>query len=258
MEIRPYKLYGKSELLLLEEAILKKVEHWFIEWSGSEIGLQSIEIITDPMVNSVPDNFYCVSYNIDYSSVVLFIEEDLYLNFPDILLPLNSKISGEHSSMVKKIMNEVFFDLIKSFIKITGSKNIELKPLSNENILDFDISGHKGDIIVKIAFKQGLVFLRLPYLIVDKLNRYVPDVVMNKAKLLERNNCLITGNITLTVNVGDAQVDFGSVVDMQEGDVIRLDSKITDKMEVTTRDGDFICGAYLGKQNTNKAIKVII
>jgi len=257
---QPYKLYGSTEIKKLEKIIIVMTNRWFKEWSGSEKKIQSIEIISKIEDVSIFDDLYNMSYCNDDIRIMLAIEKELYQNFPDIILPVNHRVSHGQSSMVKEIMDELFSDLVRPYVKLSGFKNIDKTPLTAEvNIgSEFDLPGNNGALLIKICFEQGFIFLRLPYDILKELNLNSVNDTERKLSLSKRGNCEIKGSVKLTVKVGSAEVDFGSIISMQKGDVIRLDNKITDKMDVVTSDGSFICKAFLGKKNNNKAVKVII
>ena len=254
---RLYKLYGTTQLRELKQSVTNKVNHWLSEWSGASEGLQSLEIITESNLCPNSSELYSVYYELDDEVISLSVEDNLYQNFPALLLPMNAMVKNDHSPMVAEILNKVFLDLLKPYMKLAGLKSTQQKSLSKECLLNFDLSGNKGNLLVKIEFSTGVIYLQLPYIVIEKMNLQVDEKAI-KLALVKRSDCAISGDIKLAVNVGGVEVDFGSVVGMREGDVIRLDSKIVDKMEVKTNDGSFVCHAHLGKQNKNKAIKIII
>jgi len=238
-------------------SITNKVNHWFSEWSGTSDGLQSLKVITKSSQCPDPGELYSVDFELGDEVISLSVEENLYRNFPILLFPMNVMLNNEHSPMVNEVLNKVLLDLLKPFIKLSGVKISQQKTLSKSDTLAFDLSGNKGILLVEIGFLTGSIYLQLPYIVIEKMSQQVEEKNI-KSALVKRSDCAISGDIYLTVNVGGAEVDFGSVIGMRKGDVIRLDSKMADEMKVTTNDGSFVCNAYLGKQKNNKAIKVII
>ena len=251
----PYKLYGQTELNVISDLIQKRIQKWMMEWSGQKNSIENIELIADESLEL--DGFYSAEYELDGGNFCLSVDASLYLNFPGLILPTRSSVKHYQTSMTEKILNNVFLDLVSTFIKSADITSLEKTNLAENYFDSMSVSSISGDLIIKVGFAQGDMYLKLPYSALERLNTYKHKSNENSIRIHRRSECAITGNMALSVDVGGAEVDFGSVVGMQKGDVIRLDSKITDVMKVTTDDGDFICNAHLGKQGNNKAIKVI-
>jgi len=63
--------------------------------------------------------------------------------------------------------------------------------------------------------------------------------------------------VTLPVQVGQAEVDLGSLLTLAPGDVIRLKSTIDQPLKVLGPAGEVVCRGYLGMQEQSMAIETI-
>lgn len=265
---RPYVLHASSAILSLNSRLNEQVNHWLEQWVSEKDIPAEIHVFSETIKKKREQKMYSACYVDGINAITISVDEALYINFPDFIIPLMTRGNKQHSDIVSHVLNSIFFDLLKPYLKeffhgiteagITEAEITEAKTLRSDYAVDFIIPKNSGDVIIEIEFSKGSVYLQLPYCVIRNVNNYKHDASADKKPLSSRENCQILGNIKLVVNAGDTQVDFGAVLDMQVGDVIQLNSKINDKMKITTSEGDFICAAHLGRQRNNKAIKVVI
>jgi hypothetical protein len=63
--------------------------------------------------------------------------------------------------------------------------------------------------------------------------------------------------LSLRIELGACEFDFGTLTTLREGDVIPLPHALSEPLHVISEDGEQLCAAHLGAQGASKAIELL-
>jgi Type III flagellar switch regulator (C-ring) FliN C-term len=249
-----FKLYGKTELEGIGEVVTNVIESWSRKWFGktSAIIATAHDLNYMKSDNSKPFVKQKMCLVDDVKTNILYFENTEKELSYGLSAGLDEGVT-ELSAMSSVLIDECLADFI--YYIFGKEHSIDCQSVEDKKI---NISKNSGDVLIELSGDISL-YVTLPYIQVKNIASSKLSSIKHIGGALDRReNCVNNGRIKLTLSAGTTELNFGVVSNIRVGDVIRLDSKISDPLSVSTIDGDHVCKAYLGKKEKNIAARIIL
>ena len=255
--VRPYKLYGKTELDAIKKHLAKSGNQWKSQWFIS--GHDAVTITADELLpDAVPQasQYFCV---MQQQTIDMVVETKALNELLGKIInsPTANSGTAKLSELSKSVVENCLLDLLITLVAYDPQAQEYPVLIDTPQSLNFEASA--GMINVCIAFTATRINLLIPYeLLKSMAGATAVRKVRNVQPLERRENSKLTANTSLSLLIGHTELEYGAINNLCVGDVIRLDSKIDDPVSVVTDDNISVCHAYVGRQGNKKVAKVIL
>ena len=261
---KPYKLINQSEVSILTSTLSSICSEWTNDWLIEPNQLICEEIIINEALER------CTNLHGEKSGYRISNAGNEWIEiYPNAVFNNAIVIAMAGGDAISS--TEDITSLTEELIKTA------LLGLSKRILRSDDIKEPDGSLVIAqakpdaINWQKGvgtaLAVLQLgdgeAYLLISPkvINRFCHDVAL--ATQESRPLCTITQAIRRqTVGIqawlGNAQLEIADLKVLSVGDIIRIDKKLNEPMELVNVDGQHLGVGYLGQSNGNKVIQLIV
>jgi hypothetical protein len=258
MEIRPYKLLGETELRALADLVRTTCLEWSEEWLVGE----AIEQVECKIPASV-DVFEVASRNLRLSQIgadgqwlIVACSTAATVEIGRRLLPSESGAwpTEKNSSLLTSVTNGALADLLQRLGP--GSRAVQGQVPETEltEAAPFWKPG-SGAAVAELAIGANRIAVLLSPAWVSA--RLVPPAGAPKPRPISAcKEAVGRLRLELEVRVGEVELELELLQTIGVGDVIQLDTRVDQPLEVRTTEGPRVCNAYLGYTGGHKCIQL--
>lgn len=255
MEARPFILLRESHLDELRDRFAEIAARWTEEWRG----------LTEPPavtcaraweMNRRPANWSRCHADEEKTAWFSFAED-----FPKELQrnmfgaeQRHAMQSAGGSSLAQQAALAAVDALIGNIAKAVGISNS--RGLAHASVPDAVLQRGSGAVVIEIVIGKLDLLCLLNDKCIGAPERKTPVPGEKPLVGIDLKKKLSGTPLSLQVELGSTEVDIGSLLTLQVGDVIRLDSTIDRPLAVIGPEGRKVLNGYLGKQDGNMAIEV--
>lgn len=272
MQARPYKLYNSLEKNLLSTALDSATNAWLKQFPFYHHWSVSTEVIQhfDELNSSEGGDWFDV-YDHTGSVASIYISQKMKSKLLNGLLSeagrevkSTQSITQDSNSCLEAMLVEA--TLLTLLEKSLVSLNCTITELEQSKLLDhYSIREviQPGNAAVIIRVKSGndhfLIILRSTY-IQNFLDENLSLTSAEKGlaieyELVDLNEVIKPNTLTLEVSLGSLDLSIGKLATLAEGDVIRLDKKITEPVDIQIGRKKILEGT-LGLKDGDKAVRL--
>lgn len=274
MNVKPYKIFNKSEMQFLTEHLSGRLQSWAKSWAPSVEFSLSIDNANDQvsLFKSIlqSENKIDFTNGEDYLAVAGW-GEDFISKFPVALYSndLDFKQQGKASSLLKSFTIRAIEELVESLCQnevvcsssSSGSYDSAGSCCSESCaaiISDIETLGVSGiSIVVQVANQKLYLLLNTNLALNILLANGGKTKVDEKITLAKRSSGLGKEAVHVELAVGEAEIEFGSLQSLAVGDVITFEKIAADAFDVQVVDGDKFCKGYLGTKDSCTSVQLI-
>lgn len=261
MEYTHYKLLNQSELRYIENSLHKAFNSWASVWANDEIECKVVcHRVAETNVN-VSQSFHddpWIFAGIDNKSwVACNAVPDAVMRLAHLLVVSKDERQAMTELKVSTLLCELALSALADLIEHIGSaggkkyrpKNI-FRP--NENFW----KAGSGAILAEIGCAGNSIFCILSPTLVASLLLNMSQPERSKESLSTTSDALKNTRMKLNIMVGEVQLSLGLLQTISLGDVIKLDAKVDQPLNIVTSEGTRLCGTFLGKRDGQKAVQL--
>jgi flagellar motor switch/type III secretory pathway protein FliN len=254
MEYRPYKLLNATELAEIGKQAEAAFSTWVSDWLGvADMAMVECRRAAEFDMTNYPEksNWTCIGADreewIALARTAAFTAQLRTRLIPDQHTPANSAAT-EKSPMLSDLLESALTDFLRMF----AAAPAQAHQVPAERFRDIG----SGAAVAEIDWKEAKLALVIsPPLVASMLSRIGPRAA-RKGSLVKVNEALANGRMNLKVMVGEAEVELGLLQTIAVGDVIKLNTRVDEPLQVVTADGLRLCRAFLGIRNGRKSIQL--
>lgn len=260
MQVRNFKLFTARELghiqALLETNIQSWSSGWFTGHQRTEInGLASCEQFLSENTFHVAAEWFVSSISEDrWTAVLPSASLDGFIK--NILIETHgSSTHQDKSEFASPLTTRLLFDLAE-YLMENSPRNAgkKIHPQQQKQILAADTWGQGAAAIYgALSIKQEKIYFVLSPEIV---NDYLSSLHWPRRELVKPmsiNKAIDPVKLSLEISLGEAELSVAELRQISVGDVIRLNTRLDQPMDVLLGKKP-ICSAFLGAHQGNKAV----
>lgn len=265
-KVRPYQLYGESQLIRLRKEVEEIVKDWLNDWvSGSqhEMALESTirQIAT---ANLPPSNVRVASIDSDWCAVGNS-EEFVHGLYRLMVNQQSAQMNGSGLGVMGVAIEKALADLGARVISgCNGMDAIITKVDKGALPKDVLVPG-SGCLLMEFRFNNTATQLCLSRHVVEcylknaNLSAAVKVDTANageQLRLMSPKDAVGNQKIRVRLRLGDAELALESLGALQLGDVIKLDTRISERSEMVFPGANTKCFGYLGQVGGKYALRI--
>lgn len=262
MKVRAYKIFSNNELTQIQSRLGDIVRQWTKSWVSEEY----VPVVTvtafehaHAMHDSHQDYKWCMTTTSERQWVAVMLGDDGIHGLENFLSGrLNGSNGFYHQSSVLagKLARKLMHDLADSVIKQAPcnlGKNVRSHADSTDSLSQETWARGSGAIYVEISLRGMTIVLIIS---AELTSGYLPSagtVSKSSTPLTPIKKAIGPVKIDLEVDIGSAMLTLGELRNMVAGDVIRLDAKLAQPVQVLLNKR-ITCAGFLGAHRGNKAV----
>ena len=162
-------------------------------------------------------------------------------------------VGGKTSALLAELVKRALAD----FLLQLGGSSATAGKIQDAEMPDAQTwEAGSGAVVADIALGDEKLMLVIDADRVASMLASVPSKSVRKAQLTKPVDALANGRLKFNVLVGEAQLELALLQTIGVGDVIRLDTRIDEPLQVVNSDGKRVCGAFLGSSDGYKSIQL--
>lgn len=256
--IRPYLLFGDTELSKLKLALLPVVSAWATRWLKASSNDFCLEILA-------PDSDHDANWLAFKSGgAALYLQRPVgtyktltLAMFGDVVK--TSGLSDTPSPLVAGSIASALQDLGATALRALepNQQSNDVISIAESPLAETWASG-SGAYMISIVCKPLHLRLLLPgtvtaaFLRSDKVTAARPSTPLENPLSL-----LTTRSVHIVAHLGEAEIDIGTLQSLEVGDVIKLGTRINQPAQLFSNDGTPLCHGYLGTRDGHKSLQLI-
>lgn len=221
----------------------------------------------------VPTSMHLFRMDPMRGSVIFVIESKIIFTLVDIIFGGTGtslfKIEGREftaieNNLIKRVMLSALSDLEKAWkslidLKITYQRS-EINPQFMQIVPPTDVV-IVVNFEIEMEYITGVMSLCIPYATLEPIREKLQagyqseQLEVDKAWATRFKDCLMTSNVDVAVELGTTQISGKDLVNLQKGDVVRLDQFASDALNVYV-EGIAKYQGYPGVYKGNQAVQI--
>ena len=246
MSIFPFHIFSEKELNDVANATLKYIEEWSLKWLGKvdfDVEVDNCFSTEEELegLNNLRlkgDNFF---FNISEDNIISILSR-----------ALNENIDPEFVGhpVFQRLLREIFDDFFRLF-EFPGT-------VSEFDLIPSEIQNYgAGWLRAKVIINSKIIFyVYASEQLIAKTFFVARECFSDASLIVPVESTILNEFVEVGVKVGRSYLEFGYLDDLQVGDVIKLDSKIENEMEVCVAAVIPFAGGFLCEKNGKYAVNV--
>lgn len=272
MKAVPYKIINELELALIDNTLSQVVDEWqksFYPQAEWRLRTESIDR-SDRIQADDQGVLYEITTETNYV-LAAYLDLDTRKEWISALLPeqetdsaiLRDESSDKLSALESQLIEELLLRLVlrcaialgwnqesASIRCITETDNLSQSIKPGSPVILTHISDHDvGDMTILIPFEIINDFLNASFS-AESEQKDQQGPVFESLETAVRSN-----KVSLEIQLGSLELSIGKLTTLSEGDVIRLEQKLSDPVNVRIGKNKILTG-ILGAQNGSKAVQI--
>lgn len=256
----PYKLLNRSELSHLASAVRSACAPWANAWLGDAATFEvachrAADHATEP---GRFEGSWLSAGIADGRWLSASTATPLLAQLGAALLASESSADAQgeakRSPLLRELAGTALNELLEAILR-GGNHDTAVARVPQSPDAGFWKAG-SGAVVAEVSFGGSTAVLALNPALVRALLRGARRQSGMETPLDSAAAALSNGRLPLQVLVGEAQLELGLLQTIVVGDVIRLDARADQPLQVVNADGVRLCGAYLGTRGVQKSIQL--
>lgn len=255
MEHRPYILLNATELSVIGKRIESACLHWSATWTtepgefaprcyrAAEFDLSTLDASARwTRMSCGAGKWIAVARSAAFDATLA-----------RALIPSwqPAGVSAQNASLLADLVEAALADFVQL---ASGTTHAQWHDVERPGAEIWDVG--TGAVAVHLRYaEEHAVLVICPELIATMLNE-MPARLAPKVPLTKADDALARGRVKLNVLVGEASLELALLQTIVVGDVIKLDTKIDEPLQVVNDDGIKLCNAFLGCTEGQKSIRL--
>lgn len=260
MNLRPYILLGKRRTQNLSQRFEGVLKVWVEDWLGQEFSDYQVDAVK-PIQSSLKkrQQIQRIVKNENGAWCALMwspeILENLASNFWQ-----DTSMRGRSQRGKSKVVKEVVMRALENMMEPLMGYPITARRFDEENMQfpEDPLAEGQGAISLSVRIRNSQINFVLSSRSVQKWLEGLPAVISSKAPVLQPVGVAMDeSKIGIHVDFGGTELRMSELASLEEGDVLRLDSKIEDPVSIIIHGTTIDLKGYVGKHAQNMAIRLV-
>ena len=264
--VRPYRLYGESQISRVQTRIDQIVNDWLGCWFCEREQPVASQLNVDQVSRS-DKSVTCVRINcIEGNWCAIAMDAEFVRKLPVAMFNAQSfQISEFHTGVMSEVIEKALADLGSRIVEGSGGADIRLAKVDMD-VLPRDVFAMGSGCLAfgmtldgvetRVFLSRQLVDCYLKTASNSRTNDGAEAARSNAVTLVPPQQALGKQRVHATVRLGDADLALSTLATLQVGDVIKLDTRIVEHSELLFADSNTKCLGYLGRTGDKYALRI--
>lgn len=260
MENRPYILLGNRTKLNLSQRFEGVLKVWVRDWLGNDFSDYKIDAV-DTIQSDLKkrQKIQRIVKNQNGAWCALMWNPEMLESLASYFWHDNGVRSRSHRGK-GQVVSQLGLRALENIMEPLMGFPVTSRMVDEEHLKfpeDPQQEG-KGAISLSVRIKNTQIVFVLSSKSVDKWLQALPTVVSSKApKLNSVNESMQECTVPIHIHFGGTDLKMSELMSLEEGDVLRLDSKIENPVDLIIDGSEIQLKGYLGKQSNKMAIRLV-
>lgn len=256
--IRPFKLVNNSEVSLIKDISESIVARWCNTWCRNESVTYDLYINTEYRPQDQSESPWIFGSFGENNHIGVCWSGDFPDEFYSLMLKSKNVLEKKTSIstvLENRLYNRAITHLVEMLIYELTFDRKSVKPISDETLyseLEINRAGSGNVFISVVLNEKSRLTVRFN---VSCMKQKIPADAPSLKDLSSTLNTIGQRKVKIKAIMGTAELNVNALTNLSIGDVITIDKKLTERVELCIDDRQF-CEGILGKLENNLSVKI--
>lgn len=256
--VRPFFLYGETQLGHLRSKIAPIVAKWLVDWACDR-GVEQTATVTLSDVSSLEKSHSYVRVTcIGEGWCAVGLSGNSFNACMSLMFDRKSAhINGAKPGVMGAVVEKALADLASRLVEGAGGVDMIPSDVAVETLPAIVHMPGSGCVVLSLTLADvGMHVVLNQHVVACYVNNPSAKAAVVKPGLISAKDAIGRERVRANVRLGDADLALGALSALQVGDVIELEKRITERCEMVFENSSTRCLGYLGKSDGRYALRI--